>query len=153
MCTCDFGGVLLSGIQYWVRLVFHIQGYSNLVMASPSVTKYYRDPIVVLYCRPHCQVVHMAVWSSQKQGVPKGPQLKILPNHSPLKLGSGKFFGAIRIKMVYTDKKSLFVLEVNILTRFLAFSVILILYIYILHITGTIYSIGYLACFRFKLNM
>ena len=36
-----------------------------------SVAKYHRDPIMVLYWRPHSQVVHVPVWSSQNA---RGPQ-------------------------------------------------------------------------------
>ena len=56
-----------------------------------SVAKYYRDPIMVLYCRPHSQVVHVPVRSSQNaRGPQKREWLKIHPPPSPLKIGSGK---------------------------------------------------------------
>ena len=46
---------------------------------------------MVLYCRPHSQVVHVPVWSSQNaRGPQKGGIVEPPPPPSPLKIGSGK---------------------------------------------------------------
>ena len=91
MCTCDFGegptfrGPIRGAVSF---------PYTSLCKSCyriSSVAKYHRDPIMVLYCRPHSQVVHLPVWSSQNaRGPQKGEKLKIQPHPSPLKIGSGK---------------------------------------------------------------
>ena len=91
MCTCDFGG--------GPTFMGPIRGadsfpYTSLCKSCyriSSVAKYHRDPIMVLYCRPHSQVVHVPVWSSQNARDPKrGNSGKFTPPPSPLKLGPGK---------------------------------------------------------------
>ena len=89
MCTCDFGGGPTfrgpnkGGGQF---------SYTSLCKSCYfiSVAKYHRDPIMVLYWRPHSQVVHVPVWSSQNARGPKGGIVEKFTPPSPLKIGSGK---------------------------------------------------------------
>ena len=82
--------VILVGIYIrgpsGMRSVFPIQVYVNLVIASPLAKYhiYFVDSIMVLYCRPHSQVVHVPVWSSQyARGPQKGNSWKFTPPHFP----------------------------------------------------------------------
>ena len=81
MCTCDFGGG--PSFRGPVRGAVSFP-YTSLCISCyriSSVAKYHRDPNMVLYFRPHSQVVHVPVWSSQNsRGPPKGG---IIENSSP----------------------------------------------------------------------
>ena len=71
MCTCDFGGG--SSFRGPVRgaVSFPYTSLCKSCYRISSVAKYHRDPNMVLYCRPHSQVAHVPVWSSQNS---RGPQ-------------------------------------------------------------------------------
>ena len=90
MCTCDLvGGPTFRG-PIRGAVSFPYTSLCKSCYRISSVAKYHRDPIMVLYCRPHSQVVHVPVWSSQNARRPqKGELLKIHPP-SPIKIGSGK---------------------------------------------------------------
>ena len=73
MCTCDFGGGPSFRVPVRGAASFPFTSLCKSCNRICSVAKYYRDPIMVLYCRPHSQVVHVPVWSSQNsKGVQKG---------------------------------------------------------------------------------
>ena len=92
MCTCDFGGGPTFRGPIRGVVGFPYTSLCKSCYRISSVAKYHRDPIMVLYCRPHSQVVHVPVWSSQiAKGPQKGNSWKFtLPPLSPLKIGSGK---------------------------------------------------------------
>ena len=92
MCTCDFGGGPTFGGPIRVAVSFPYTSLCKSCYRISSVAKYHRDPIMVLYCRPHSQVVHVPVWSSQNaRRAPKGGIVENSPPPpSPLKIGSGK---------------------------------------------------------------
>ena len=126
-----------------------------------SAAKYHRDPILVLYWRPHSQVVHVLVWSSQNtRGSKRGNSWKYTPP-SPLKIGSGKLvldkkFPPDKLNALEWSKRMYE--EVSLLSvpfrskhfdafwHFLSFLVI----IHILRVQQ-IWLVN--ACFTFKLNM
>ena len=67
-----------------------------------SIAKYHRDPIMVLYCRPHSQVYACASLVQSKfqgGGGQKGQSWKFIP--SPHKIGSGKL---VRDQKILLDK-------------------------------------------------
>ena len=147
MCTCDFGGGPTFRGPIRGAVSFPYTSLCKSCYRISSVAKYYRDPIMVLYCRPHSQVVHLPVWSCQNaRGPQKGEKLKIQPPPpSPLKIGSGKL---VLDKKIPPDKPNALELsermyeEVSLLWvpfrskhwRVLAFSVDLGHYVHILHI-------------------
>ena len=90
MCTCDFGGGPIFRGQIRGVVSFPYTSLCKSCYFVSSVAKYYRETIMVLYCRPHSQVVHVPVWSSQNAR--GGPKEGIVENSPPfpLKIGSGK---------------------------------------------------------------
>ena len=91
MCTCDFdGGPTFRG-PIRGAVSFPYTSLCKSCYHISSVAKYHRDPIMVLYCRPHSQVMHVPVWSSQNARGPKrGNSWKSPPPPSPLKIRCGK---------------------------------------------------------------
>ena len=87
MYTCDFGGgpTFKGPIRDAVSFPYTSPCKSCYLISS--VAKYHIDPIMVLYCGPNSQVVHVPVWSSQNE---RGDSWKFTPTPSPLKIGSGK---------------------------------------------------------------
>ena len=81
MCTCDFGGG--PSFRGLVRgaVSFPYTSLCKSCYRISSAAKYHRDPNMVLYCRPHSQVVHVPVWSSQNSR--GGPEGGIIENSSP----------------------------------------------------------------------
>ena len=90
MCTCDFGGGPTFRGPKRGAVSFPYTSLCKSCYGISSVAKYHREPIMVLYYRPHSQVVHVPVWSSQNAREPqlRGNSWKFTP--SPLKIGSGK---------------------------------------------------------------
>ena len=74
MYTCDFGGGPSFRDPVRGALSFPYTSLCESCYRISSVGKYHSDPNMVLYCRPHSQVVHVPVWSSQNsRGPKKGP--------------------------------------------------------------------------------
>ena len=163
MCTSDFvrGPTFRGPIRGAVS--FRYTSLCKSCYRISSVAKYHRDPIMVLYCRPHSQVVHVPVWSSQNaRGPQKGELLKIHPPPpSPIKIGSGKL---VLDKKFPPDKPNALAWskrmyeEVSLLSvpfrskHFDAFWHFLSFWV-IIHILGVQQIWLANACFTFKLNM
>ena len=139
MCTCNFDGdptfrgPIRDPYTSLCKSCYHIS----------SVAKYHRDPIIVLYCRPHSQVVHVPVWLSQNARDPKrGNSWKFTPPPSPIQIGSGKLVFEKKFlptnQMHWSDLKGCMKkcrcfrchLKVYILTRFGIFCRFGLLYTY-----------------------
>ena len=101
MCTCDFGGGPSFRGPVRGAVSFPYICLCKSCYRISSVAKYHRDPNMILYCRPHSQVVHVPVWSSQNsRGTRRGHSRKFTPPSSH-KIGSGKL---VRDKKILLDK-------------------------------------------------
>ena len=104
MCTCDCGGGPTFRGPIRGAVSFPYTSLCKSCYCISSVAKYHRDPIMVLYCRPHSQVVHVPVWSCQNA---RGPKRGIVENSSPpspLKRGSGKLVLDKKINFFLTNR-------------------------------------------------
>ena len=161
MCTCDFGGGPTFRGPIRGAVGFPYTSLCKSCYRISSVAKYH----MVLYCRPHSQVVHVRVWSSQiARGPPKGGIVENShppPPLSPLKIGSGKLVldnkfppdkpNALEwCKRMYEEVS---LLSVSFRSKhFDAFWHFLLFWV-IIHILWVQQIWLANACFKFKLNM